>query len=351
MYQPKACTIFLNRACPRHCPYCASVDMERDKKRMHVDNWIECFEVLRDVGVEFFLILGTEPLLLGRDLIKLVKYWKEEDLEYGLYSTSPMPLFALQIPTLLSVGLRNWSSGIDFVPEVYEEVKYSISQKAKRLVESQKGELVKKAEDALAGFKYMKGRVDELHALITISRMNVEFVPEMIQHITDKFDNTIHIGLNYVEYSNEPEMDFATPKDNSGFFFEKSDYALLQEMVDKLQSLSQRANLRTQIPFDYLENYDWAINLDWKCKLNSMAMSIDCDGSIRLCGYKTLNYSEVLHYWDLKERPNYTLQVLENAHKNCSGCYWSYPYVLEHKGAQILNYRSKLWKKRDEVKR
>lgn len=350
MYQPKASTIYLNRDCSRNCPYCNNKDPIREKGRLSVEQWKRIFLFLRDeVGIEFFLILGTEPLLMAKDLVELVKFWDKEDMEYGLYSTSPPKLFDEHIRKLLDAGLNNWSSGIDFIPEVYDCWEPALSNPVKALVEKNRKGLQQKARDSLRAFKFLEGKVRELHALITISKMNIEMVPTMIEWLTDNFNDSIHIGINFVEYSDGKDMDFATTKDDDYCFSSTpSDLARLVNLSHSLQLMSEKAKNRLQIPIEYVGDIQSILHLDWKCSLYAMALSVDCNGEMRLCGYRRLPPEGRPTVFDLMDDKVDVLRYLDLVHFDCKGCYWSYPYVLMKQGSQIVNYRSRHWKDRDK---
>ena len=344
MYKPKAASIFLNRACPRHCPYCNSVKPEIEKKRLSVEEWKNVFELLEGLGVEFFLILGTEPLLMGDEIVELVRFWSKKDYEYGFYSTSPEPWFSKLKDKLIEAGIRNWSSGIDYIDEVYRNGKWSSF--THELVKSQHDELIRKAREAVRGMKEMDKYVEETHAQITISKMNVEMVPGIVKWLSENIEN-IHVGLNFVEYSPENYMDFATSFNKAhSYFFTKDDIPLLKKLEEEINSLDNKYKARIQNPLDYLSNYDYIINLNRRCALKSLSMGIEADGTIRLCGYRQLK--KKLTVKDLEENPEKVLSEIEKEHEECHGCYWSYPYTIEKGDIDIVNYRSELWKRRLE---
>jgi len=59
--------IYLNRKCPRRCPYCNVWRIE--EQTLSVPKWKNAFLNLREyLNSEFYLILNNEPLLLGNDL-------------------------------------------------------------------------------------------------------------------------------------------------------------------------------------------------------------------------------------------------------------------------------------------
>jgi len=333
-YIPKAVSIYLNRTCPRKCPYC---DVITGKKSLSVEKWKEVFTILENKGTNFYLILASEPLMMGDDLVELVKFWNERGYEYGFYSTSPEPYFSRLKEKLKKVGIRNWSSGIDFIDEVYMSKRWKPD--TRYLVEQQREQLVKKGREAIKGMQEMQDYVEETHALITISRMNIEMVPDIIKYIVDNVDK-VHIGLNFVEWSEGDKMDFATTK-GSPFFFVDGDQELLQTLKDKLISLPDKYRKYIQTPLEYFDNIDNILNLNFHCSLNSLAMGIDCDGSIRLCGYKKLD--KKISIFDLNDS---TLEEIVKEWKECDGCYWAYPYIIDKLGIEGVDYRSKYWEER-----
>lgn len=343
-------SIFLNRNCPRKCPYCNVVDRKKEFKRLSTDQWKKVFRILEKRGVDFFLILGTEPLMMESNLVDIVKFWKENNYEYGFYTTSPGFYFNKWADKLVDSGLQNWSSGIDFIPQVYLQQKNKLSEECVKLVNQEWLGLIKKAADGLYGMEYMhKKKITEQHVLITISRMNIEFVPEMIKWLVDRFGSTLRVALNYVEYSNEKDMDFATPKEfcKDYLLFEK-DKHIWKQFINKMKSFPNKYVIRVQIPFDYLYNWSWIVNLDRHGNKKYCALSIECDGSIRKCGYKK---GTNLTKYNILECDNDNLfnRVYDEWQKevnDCKGCYWVFPYMLEVVGKDVVNYQSNYWKKR-----
>lgn len=343
-----AVSVFLNRVCPRKCPYCNVVDKEKESRRLGVDDWKRGFDILLDQGFEFFLILGTEPLCMGNELVELVEFWSDRKMEYGLYTTSPFPLFGRYAERLIEVGLRNWSSGIDFIPEVYAKVKSRLSTKTVRLVEQESEILVSKAIDGLKGMKYMFSRgLEEQHCLITVSRMNIEFVPEMIEWLLDEFPSpSLRVAANYVEYGGG-DFDFAFErKECAEYLVAEEDKVVWDAFIDKIRGISEERRLRIQTPLEYLYDWDYMINLDRKGNSLYCAIGVDCDGSLRKCGYR-IGY-EMLRYsvFDLPDRSEEIYSIWNKEIETCLGCYWVFPWMLEKVGREIVDYRSEYWRKR-----
>lgn len=338
-YIPKAVSIYLNRLCPRCCPYCNVVNPEMDKKKLTVSEWKQIFNYLKDFGVEFYLILASEPLLL-EDLVELVKHWKKLDIEYGFYTTAPEPWYSKYKDKLVKVGIRNWSSGIDFIDEVYYNGQWS--NFTHELVRNQEAELVRKARESTRAMIEMQHYVEEVLALITVSRMNIEMISDMVKWLVENIPE-IHIGINFVEYSPEEKMDFAKSKDLP-FFFTENDVELLENLSRSLKNLPTKFKNHIQTPLDYFDNINYILNLNRKCALRTLAMGIDCDGSIRLCGYKKLD--KKVSVYDFMKKPNEVLEVVEENWRSCKGCYWAYPYILEKYGVDGVNFRSEFWRER-----
>lgn len=343
-------TIFLNRICGRKCTYCNVVDRSLESKRLSVTDWKKAFSILEGEGVKFYLCIGTEPLLMGKDLVEIVKFWKERDYEYGIYSTAPSGIVETMLPELIASGMRNWSSGIDFIPEVYEKMKPNLSRKCTDLVEKEKDGLVRKAIDGIEGMRIARSfNIEELLVLITISRMNVEMVPEMVSWLVNEFGIKLHIGYNYIEVGKEG-LDFAAPASECfEYLFNLEDEAIFREFVNKMRALSTKDWLRIQIPFEYLDNWAQVLSLDMEASTSACVMGIECDGSLRKCGYGKGKYVSEFSVFDLtssvKRRKIWDAWVQDLI--SCGGCYWAFMHLVSKLGVKVLDFRSSYWSERD----
>jgi len=348
-------SLFINRQCPRRCSYCSVVNEEKEKKRLSVVDWKRAFSILESRGIEFFLILGTEPLLLGKDLEELVSFWKSKGYEYGLYTTSPRPLFDSCKDRLINAGLRNWSSGIDYIPEVYDRMKEKaeLSLTCMKLVERERYGLVQKARDGLNGMEYMfqKG-IEEQHVLITISRMNIEMISEMVKYLVDRFPSpNLRVAFNFVECSMGQDFDFAPSREIcKDYMIKESDYIVFEKFVGRMKNLKRKYWSRIQVPLEYLLNFKKVVELNSPGDNRYCAISVDCDGKLRLCGYR--RGREICNYsvFDL-ERDDMFSKIYDIWMKEvlgCGGCFWVFPFLLKQYGRDIVNYRSKLWKNRNK---
>ena len=342
---PQAFCIYLNRDCPRNCCYCDVKNPVKELHKLSPKQWNSILSNLSKMGVKFVLLIGTEPLMYGEGLFEIIEHLNMISMEYGFYTTSPEPYYSHMKKGLIRAGIRNWSSGIDYIDEVYWSGKDKWSMTTHELVNGQQDMLIQKAMDAIVGMQEMSDYVEELHVLTTVSRMNIEMVPNMIKWFVTNLPK-VHIGINFVERSNEESMDFAS---NSGeaqdFFFDDSDMTSLMRLNDEISALPKKYLNHVQTPLDYFGKYDHIVHLDRKCKFSTLAPAIDCDGSLRLCGYKKMLNDEI-GISDFVLFPEDTISQIRKAWDKCKGCYWVYPYILEKHGIDGVDYRSDFWDKR-----
>jgi len=343
-------SIFLNRECPRRCPYCGARRFGVD--RLSGEQWLDVIDLLREQGIEFFLFLGNEPLMLGKDLVVVVKGLAERNVEYGLYSTSPEPLFSKWRENLIDAGLRNWSAGVDFVPEVYQRMKKEgrLSEKAIRLVEGQGVEIVRKAEESLKGLVWMyEAGVEEVLSLITVSRANVEMLYDMVVWFADNVvrDNRWKVSYNYVEWDHG-DKDFMVSKDEGeGWWLLEEDREVWQRGLLKLEEEWEKYPFVQPVK-GYLSNIDRALRQDvkwWKeCGFGVENLSVECDGKIRACGYREGRVGYTV--WDFRDRAEEVWDAWRREVMKCKGCYWALPHMLAEAGVQVCDFESRYWQKK-----
>jgi MoaA/NifB/PqqE/SkfB family radical SAM enzyme len=343
-------SVFLNRECPRKCPYCGSKRFGME--RLSGEEWLNAIDILREQGIEFFLFLGNEPLMLGEELVVLVNGLSERGIEYGLYTTSPEPLFSRWRERLLDAGLRNWSAGVDFIPEVYGRMKAEgrLSQTAIKLIESQGEEIVRKAEEALRGLVWMyEHGVEEVLSLITVSRANVEMLYDMVVWFAENVvrDSRWKVSYNYVEWDHG-DKDFMVGKgEGEGWWLTEADREVWQESLLRLEEEWGRFPFVQPVK-GYLSNIDKALRQDvrwWKeYGFGVENLSVECDGRLRACGYRggEVGYS----VWDFIDRGEEVWEAWRREVMECKGCYWVWPHMLANAGVDACDFRSSYWKEK-----
>ena len=144
-----------------HCDYC-SIRKTKLQRELSVPEWKKAFDVLKQLGCEFNLIIGNEPMLLEEGLPELVSYLTEQQTNYALYSTCPSELFNKLKEPLAEAGLKNLSAGFD-----------SLQRNDSIGIKSMRG---------LAGMIDMKKRIPTIdtQGTITISKINLDEVVDVV---------------------------------------------------------------------------------------------------------------------------------------------------------------------------
>lgn len=328
----EAMTIFLNRACPRGCPQCGISDGSR--KPLSVGQWKEAMSIMSDLfGVRFFLFLGTEPLVYREGLVELVKWFSSKSLYYGFYSTSPEPLFSQYKQQLVDAGLINWSSGIDALPGMPMDAvtKY-------------------KVQDSIEGLQWMAERGIQTHTQTTIHKRNLSHIPAIIEWCQDNIPGCSSV-MNFIEWKRDARFDFFAPmEDMKDLCWDGTpeEAAEVDRVMRKVLLLSQVHNRIVQTPVKYLINaHQHYLHLDQKCN-GVVGPAVDCDGTMRCCGYSTGTLSKQYNIFELATVPN-LLQSFEldwaRDVQECPGCHWIFQDILTS-DVRLLNPRSDYYRER-----
>lgn len=318
----EAITLFLNRSCPRNCPQCGISDNSR--KPMSVGEWKTALKRLRDLlQARFFLFLGTEPLLFKEGLIELVRWFTKERLFYGFYSTSPEPLFSKYKGALVDAGLNNWSAGIDTLP----------GQSLDPITD-------KKTRESILGLQWMAAQGIQTHTLTTIHKKNLHLVPEILYWCQRNIPR-VQSSLNFIEWKRSPQFDFfSEQRDMKDFCWTGEEDMEVKRRMLQIFLLSRVENMIIQTPDSYLLNaHKHYLTLDQHCQ-GIVGPAVDCDGTMRLCGYST---GEKVKRWNIlgltMDNLPHFLEDWEQDLKECPGCHWIFQDMLST-DTRILNPQS-----------
>ena len=319
----KAITLFLNRACPRGCPQCGISDNSR--KPLGVEEWKRAITKLRDIfQARFFLFLGTEPLLLKEGLVELVRWFTQENLFYGFYSTSPEPLFSKYKQALVDAGLNNWSAGIDALPG------WSLDPITN-----------KKVTESIEGLQWMAEQGVQTHTLTTIHKKNLSTIPRILQWCQENIPGC-QSSLNFIEWKKTPQFDFFSKhEDMKDLCWDGNETLKVKEIMLWVLLLSRVKGRIIQTPDAYLLNaHRHYLTLNQHCQ-GIVGPAVDCDGIMRLCGYST---GERVKSWnildeDFQDGLDIFLQDWNNDLQECPGCHWIFQEMLRT-DVKILNPHS-----------
>jgi MoaA/NifB/PqqE/SkfB family radical SAM enzyme len=326
----KLSIIYLTRRCPRHCFYCAIRDGKAVGKELNVFEWQKAFEILKELGIDFNLILGNEPWLLGWDLPHIVNH---TGIPYALYTSGLSTLFNMYNTRFFSRdGITNLSIGVDY--PILESIA------------DQKDDSHKKAMDAWTALKYTRERYPnvETHATITVHKLNYQHLPILIKQLQE---TKVNININFIQWNNGGGFDFFPSfKSMNQLMFSENDYPKLRIILDEVLQNTEFI----QNPQMLLLSFPEMLGMKWHCQGNPYGgPTIDSDGFLRVCGYRKGKYTSKFSIFDLPSKTEAWQQAVYTDAMECPGCSWSCPWMFhfweEHdaeQGKQVfINHNTK----------
>lgn len=289
----------LNRSCNLRCEYCKIIDKSSLKGRVLTGE--EVMEGVRALSVRFpkvpIIFFGGEPTVTSY-LPELVRMCEDYEIKYAVISNSARVVedntyfFAL-----VAAGISNWSASVDTL---------------KGLEDS---DIHKKSNYGLqALIKFREVGVRDLVACITVTKNNIDELPEIIEGLTKEgiwsITTPLQVGDDTFEYSGTSRDLQCTDTDKI-----KSMARTLKEMA-----LSGKYLMHNAPEFyDLWEHY--FVAQDWKCK-GKYNLTIDADGSFKRCVDKKggLNHFNVKDILDNDMWYEY-LEAVAQPHE-CKGCFW-----------------------------
>lgn len=307
---------YLTRACPRQCTYCRIRDTgagpELDKHQ-----WVQAFQILKNLGIDFNLILGNEAWLLGTDLLHVME---KNQVPYAMYSTCPSPLFENFRDMFLKSGkIDNLSCGVD----------YPLSYLERAHAEGFSNDMERKSYTAWMGLQWAVKNCPgiDTQGTMTVHRQNFMFLPDVVRELTA---NGSFCGVNFIHYSKDGQYDFFPPKEEiAELLFQPEDYPALRKVLDKV--LEHPGNL--QNPEFLALPCETLCEMGWHCKGDPYGgPTIDANGKLRLCGYRKGSRTSEFSIFDLEDLK--ALVAWEEAVRldaeECPGCCWSYPWMFRY---------------------
>jgi len=285
--------------------------------------------ILRGLDFKFILFLATEPLLLGSRLVLLVDWLYKTGTFYAMYSTSPEPLFSRFRQPLVDAGLRNWSPGIDYLPGASPSI-------ITRL----------KVQESAQGLAWMARQGVEVHSNTTVHRDNFKSLPEILMWCQSIYPG-MQTAFNFIEYKRDEQFDFFAEKEKmQDLWWEgtEEEAEALQSVMAKVREMTTWPGSIIQTTYDYLDRaVDYYTTLNKHCQGN-VGPCVDCDGTLRLCGYRTGSQVGRYKVFDLKERYAEIEDAWQQDLAECPGCYWICPELV--KTPELLDPASGVHEKR-----
>jgi MoaA/NifB/PqqE/SkfB family radical SAM enzyme len=309
----KNSVIYLTRKCPRNCRYCSIRDGKGIGKQLDVEQWKRAFNILQEIGVDFNLILGNEPWLLGRGLLEIVNY---TGVPYAVYTSCNLNLFNNHKDDFFKNGLNNFSAGLDYPPYT----------KYMDLSNVSKDEL-EKSYDAWATFIYLSKNHPEVekHATVTVSKNNFRFLPKIISNL-DKLG--VYSNINFVHWDKDNSFDFFPGKDEmQSYIIKPEEYDELRNVLDEVKQNGILVQNRQMLDMDV----NRLVEMEWHCKGDPYGgPTIDADGSLRVCGYRKGERTSKFNIFDLPKYGEQWEQAVYEDAMDCPGCSWSCPWMYQY---------------------
>lgn len=303
---------YLTRRCPRKCGYCALRDAKDLGPELTTTQWCKAFQILKEIGVDFNLILGNETWLLGYDLLLILK---ENKVPYALYTTAPEPLWSKYRNAFFESGvIDNLSCGMDYpiIKGIYEE-----------------DDSYHKSVDAWKAFKWIKEyhpNVDT-QGNITAHKKNLKLLPLLVDQLSEL---GIFVGMNFIHWNSDGNFDFFPPKEDiKELLFTEEDFP---EVVSVLNRIIQNpGRLQTVEVLQIIASNPKFLLMGWHCQGNPYGgPSIDADGSLRVCGYRRGTRTTKFSIFDLPEKFLEWQEAVYLDAMECPGCNWAYPIMFHY---------------------
>ncbi len=331
--------IYLTRRCPLRCEYCRIRDSTDIGPELNLEQWKEAFLIMKELGVEFNLILGNEILMLRDDLVELTEFFHEKDIRYAYYTTFPEPLWSEYRDKLIDVGIKNLSCGFDTLPKYSGEYE---------------GDILKKSISGIAGLEWARDNgVPDLQGTITVSKLNLEHLPDLLMELTDR---NLWAGVNVIHHSDDPMFDFFPKTEEiEDFVLTEDDRPTMERIIKEIKEKMENGQLKMQNTPGFFDAWlKHGIKLDWHCT-NPLILSVDADGSMRTCGYRKGGRVKKYNIFDLaSEETRWKFMYDWNADRSeCPGCFWSFWFLAEQQKREdpdfadgyFQDHDSKYWDK------
>lgn len=314
----------LTRKCNLNCSYCAIMrnydgkpisypDMNHyHKMEMTTEYIIETLKKIKKHNPNcFHLFYGGEPLL-RKDLAEIINFCNENDIHYTIITNNSDAIQPMIKELLEKVEyIKGLTSSID--PLILDDNEDADTDRYKKCVAG------------LTRLKKYKDSIKDLVAEITVDNTNIDHLYNLVKMLTDE-------GIN----SDITVIDIA--KTNFYDFSNVSDRSLLVQATEKVKRQFQKiiddrldahmADILLPKIFDILP-----ANMNCGIDENVHNMTIDADGSVRLClrvrGCLTPNMKAYDAFFGDRcaLHPSYIEMIAIDKRNYCNGCNWTCPIM------------------------
>ncbi len=281
MNKIKIVNLFITRRCNLKCSYCGIVrnyknkptiypDMKHYyKNEMSTDYVIELLGEFKAHNPDIFIIIyGGEPML-RKDLPDIINFCNKENINYTIITNNTPEIQPLIDRLFEKTGgdVRGFTSSVD---PIFNQIDNS--------------DRVKKSISGLNNLLKRQYIVKDLVAEITVMRENVPYLYELIKELTRCGINS---DITFIDIAKNKYYDFSNVIEPWKLVH------ISPELANQFQMIYDDKSLNIHMK-DFLLPEIWDIlpsNMDCGIEKDLHNISIDADGSVRLCtrirGYNT----------------------------------------------------------------
>jgi len=263
----------LTRRCNLNCDYCAIVkdytikppgypDISYYiKNEMTTDYIIKCLDLFKKHNPDHFNIFyGGEPLL-RKDLPEIINFCNDNNIYYTIISNNTK-----QIQPAIKRLFRNTKYIQGFTSSVDP-------------IFNNKNNFTDRVIKSIEGFKQLveikkQGKIKDVVAEITVMKHNVKYLFDLVKKLTTEGINS---DITFIDISKNPFYDFSNIHDKSQLVTKEEAKDQIQMLLDSDLNIHMKDQLLPKI-FDSLPS-----NMDCEIDKGLHNVTIDADGSIRLC--------------------------------------------------------------------
>jgi len=309
----------VTRKCNLQCSYCRiarSYESPKEypkiidfyKNEVSLDFIVEALRRFKNHNPEcFHIFYGGEPLL-RLDLKDIVAFCNKESINYTVITNGTEELEPYLEELLSTTKLAGLTTSVDPVIFSREESE----------------DILKKSLAGLERLSKYKEQVGDLVAEVTVGKDNLKFLHDLTRELTSR---RITSSITFIDIAKSPYYDFSNITDTSVLVSK-------EEALPVLNAIDDDDDVDVHMKHTLLPKLYQALpsNLDCKIEESVHNLTIDSDGTVRLClrirGVKTPEKT-ILQYLnsdgsigdELKER------LAEDKRSYCKLCNWTCPIM------------------------
>ena len=234
---------YLTRACNIDCSYCRIWD-NHFPDELTLEQKIHAIDILvHDVGAQFLILFGGEPMVLGDDLVTIVRHMATLSTPYAITSNSIL-LTKDKARALVDAGLQNWSVSADML-----------------YPEGRKDPIAAKSMKGIRDLEMLKEMgVKDLHATMTITHQNIEHIIPLLHYLNER---GIWLEVTALHWSKGEHYYFAPDKRGmEGMMLTEDDLVRIDEIMELLAYMKQGGAL-IHNEVDFLRSFARSTQASW----------------------------------------------------------------------------------------